>query len=41
MYLRWQGIEARHACTEADFCFVAEVNYKYSTAFGQPITEAK
>lgn len=32
-YLRWQGIEARHACTEADLLFIAEVNYKCSIAF--------
>lgn len=32
-YLRWQGIEARHACTEADLLFVAEVKYKCSIEF--------
>jgi len=32
-YLRWQGIEARHAGTEADIFFVAEVNYKCLIAF--------
>jgi hypothetical protein len=39
--LRWQGIEARHADTEADLFFVAEDNYKCSTALGQPTTDAE
>ena len=33
-YLRWQGIEARHADTEADLFSFAEDNYKCSTALG-------
>jgi hypothetical protein len=40
-YLRRQGIEARHACTETDLFFVAEDNYKCSTVFGQPVAKAK
>jgi len=24
-YLRWQGTEARHACTKADFCLLPKI----------------
>ena len=40
-YLRWQGIDARHAGTEADLFSIAEDNYKCPTAKCQPITKAE
>jgi len=40
-YLRWQGIEARHAVTEADLFSAAQDNYKCSTAKCQLTTEAE
>ena len=40
-YLRWQGIEARHADTEADFFSFAEDKNKCSIAFRRAGTKAE